>query len=137
MVRYLNGKLNDGAEYVAFQRSFDRDGDYESEGFVDFKTEKDHTVTIVVVVVVLVIVIAVIGGGIFFYRRRHSQPGNGEEELALRPQRRGRTLSKKILGRASGAFGKNFSTKFYLRLSCRAFLESKVKLKTKVIKTSN
>ncbi|XP_022798569.1 receptor-type tyrosine-protein phosphatase F-like, partial [Stylophora pistillata] len=104
VVRYLNGKLNDGAEYVAFQRSFDREGVYESEGFVDFKTEKDHTVTIVVVVVVLVIVIAVIGGGIFFYRRRHSQPGNGEEELALRPQRRGRTLSKKILGRASGAF---------------------------------
>ena len=108
-----------------------------SEGFVDFKTEKDHTVTIVVVVVVvLVIVIAVIGRGIF-YRRRHSQPTNGEEELALRPQRRGRTLSKKILGRASGAFGKNFSTKFYQRLSCCAFRESKVKLKTKVIKTSN
>ena len=119
--RYLNGKLNDGAEYVAFQRSFDREGDYVSEGFVDFKTEEDHTVTIVVVVVVLLIVIAVIGGGIFFYRRRQSRPGNGEEELALRPQRRGRTLSKKILGRASGAFGKNIPTRFYLRFKLPRF----------------
>ena len=108
MEKFLNGKLDDGVKYVAFQRSFDKEGDYESEGFVDFETNKDHTVTIVVVVVLIVIITACIAVGIFVYRRRQSSSRNGEEEMALRPQRRGRTLSQKILGRASGAFGKNF-----------------------------
>nr|XP_058941236.1 receptor-type tyrosine-protein phosphatase delta-like [Pocillopora verrucosa] len=102
--KFLNGKLDDGAKYVAFQRSFDKEGDYESEGFVDFETNKDHTVTIVVVVVLIVIITACIAVGIFVYRRRQSSPRNGEEEMALRPQKRGRTLSKRILGRGSGAF---------------------------------
>ena len=104
--KFLNGKLEDGANYGVFQRSFDKDGAYESEGFVKFTTNKDHTVTIVVVVVVLIVVVAAVGAGIFFYRRRQNSASNGDEEVALRPQKRLRTLTNKLRGRGSGAFGK-------------------------------
>lgn len=37
--KYLNGKLDDNTKYVVFQRSFDNDGDYENEGFIQFTTK--------------------------------------------------------------------------------------------------
>ncbi|KAJ7369444.1 hypothetical protein OS493_038944 [Desmophyllum pertusum] len=44
--------------------------------------------------------------GIFYYRRRQSSPRNGEdEELNMKPRKRIRTLTDRIRGRGSGAFG--------------------------------
>ena len=108
-IEYLNGKLDDGVEYAVFQRSFAEDGDYENEGIIEFKTNKDNTGLIVGIVVALVVVVAVIAAGIFFYRRRQNSASNGdEEEMNLRPRRRP-TITDKILGRRSGAFGKLYS----------------------------
>ena len=37
--KYLNGKLDDNTKYAVFQRSFDNNGDYENEGFIQFTTK--------------------------------------------------------------------------------------------------
>ena len=37
--KYLNGKLESNTEYAVFQRSFDEDGGYENQGFVQFTTK--------------------------------------------------------------------------------------------------
>ena len=39
VTKYLNGKLKEKTEYVVFQRSFDKDGNYENEGFIQFATK--------------------------------------------------------------------------------------------------
>ena len=108
--KYLNSKLEDGAKYAVFQPSFDKDNAYKSEGFVEFETKKDHSLTIMVVVVVLIVVVAAIGAGIFCYHLQQNSSGNGDEEMALKPQKRLRTLTNKLRGQASGAFGKSCST---------------------------
>ena len=38
-IKYLNGKLDDNTKYAVLQRSFDKDGDYENEGFIQFTTK--------------------------------------------------------------------------------------------------
>ena len=109
--KYLNGKLDDGTKYAVFQRSFAEDGDYENEGIVEFETDKDNTALIAgIVVPLLVVVVAIIAAGIFFYRRRQNSDRNGEdEEMSLKPRARHRTLTDRIRGRGSGAFGKLYS----------------------------
>ena len=37
--KYLNGKLEGNKKYAVFQRSFDEDGGYENQGFVQFTTK--------------------------------------------------------------------------------------------------
>ena len=56
------------------------------------------------IVVAFVVVVAVIAGGIFLYRRRNSARDEEDADMPLKPRRR--TLTNKILGRGSGAFGK-------------------------------
>ena len=102
--KFLNGELKDGAEYAVFQRSFSEDGDYEDEGFIEFKTAKDNTVLIVAIVVSLLVVVAVIAVGIFIYRRRQNSARDEEEvEMPLKPRKR--TVTNRFRGRGSGAFG--------------------------------
>lgn len=38
----MNGKLEGDTEYAVFQRSFDEDGGYENQGFVQFTTKAFH-----------------------------------------------------------------------------------------------
>ncbi|CAH3034081.1 unnamed protein product, partial [Porites evermanni] len=80
VTKYLNGKLKEKTEYVVFQRSFDKDGNYENEGFIQFATKKENdsessskpsTVIIVSVVIVLVILLLV-GVAIIVWRYRRS-----------------------------------------------------------------
>ena len=104
---YLNGELSDGTKYAVFQRSFNSYDEYENEGFIEFKTKTNPTGVIVGVVVTLLLLIAISAAGIFYYRRRQSSPRNGEdEELNMKPRKRIRTLTDRIRGRGSGAFGK-------------------------------
>lgn len=103
--KFLNGKLSDGKTYAVFQRSFSEDGDYENEGFNVFKTDKDNTALIVGVVVSLLVIVVLVAVAIFFYRRRQNSGSDEEDtEMPLRPRKR--TLTNRILGRGSGAFGK-------------------------------
>ena len=98
--KYLNGKLKEGTDYAVFQRSFSKNGNYEDEGFIKFKTDtSSNTVLIVSIVVSLLVVVAVIAGGIFFYRgRRNSPPHVPNGGISLEPCEP--TLTDK------GAFGK-------------------------------
>ena len=102
--KFLNGKLSDGTKYAVFQRSFSADGDYEDEGFIEFKTEPDNTVLIVAIVVSLLVLVAVVAAAIFFYRRRQNSRDEEDTEMPLKPRKR--TLTNRIRGRGSGAFGK-------------------------------
>ena len=78
---YLNGELDDDTKYAVFQRSFDKDNNYENEGFIIFTTNKDNTAAIVVGVVVPLIVLAVIVVVVIVYLRRRSkdQAVDGED----------------------------------------------------------
>ena len=102
--KYLNGELSDDTKYAVFQRSFSDDGDYEDEGFIEFKTKVDNTVLIAVLVVSLLVVVVVVVAAIFVYRRRQNSPEKEDTEMPLRPRKR--TLTNIIRGRGSGAFGK-------------------------------
>lgn len=58
------------------------------------------------IVVSLVGVVAVIAVGIFIYRRRQNSARDEEDgEMPLKPRKR--TLTNRIRGRGSGAFGKS------------------------------
>ena len=102
--KYLNGELSDDTKYAVFQRSFSEDGDYEDEGFIEFKTKVDNTVLIAVLVVSLLVVVVVVVAAIFVYRRRQNSRDEEDTEMPLRPRKR--TLTNRIRGRGSGAFGK-------------------------------
>ena len=107
--KYLNGKLDDNTEYAVFQRSFAEDGDYENEGFITFKTEKDHTGTIVAVVVVTILVVVVVAAAIFFYRRRQNSYRSEDEEIPMnaKPHRRrtgSRLFRRSGIGKSSRGF---------------------------------
>jgi len=108
---YLNGKLDDNTKYAVFQRSFADKNNYENEGFITFKTEKDQTGTIVAAVIVPIVLVAVIAAAVFVYRRRQNRDNNEDEEMPMnaRPHRR-RTGSK--LFRRSG-IGKSFRGFFF------------------------
>lgn len=83
IIKYLNGKLEDNTDYAVFQRSFDKDGDYENEGFVKFTTRKDHTVAIVARILVPLLIVAVVAAGIFYYRRRQNRDRSSEEQEGI------------------------------------------------------
>ena len=89
IIKYLNGKLEDNTDYAVFQRSFDKDGDYENEGFVKFTTHKDHTAAIVAGILVPLLIVAVVAAGIFYYRRRQNRDRSGEERIGLNSKSHG------------------------------------------------
>ena len=78
---YLNGKLDDNTKYAVFQRSFDKDNNYENEGFIIFTTNKDNTVAVIAGVVVPLIVVAVIVVVVVLYirRRNRDKAADGED----------------------------------------------------------
>ncbi|XP_074611675.1 receptor-type tyrosine-protein phosphatase delta-like isoform X2 [Acropora palmata] len=80
--KYLNGKLEDGTETAAFQRSFDATGFYEDGNLYTFKTSNDPTLAIVLSIVI-VLMIAVIVVGIFIYRRRRQNSFKGDEDEGM------------------------------------------------------
>ena len=80
-VKYLNGKLDDNTKYAVFQRSFDKDDNYENEGFIIFTTNKDNTAAVVAGVVVSLVVVAVIVvvAVLYFRRRNKDKAADGED----------------------------------------------------------
>ena len=95
--KYLNGELDDNSKYAVFQRSFADDGEYESEGFIEFTTKKDNTVAIVVGVLVSVLLVVVIVVGIFIYRRRkrrHEDQGDEGMPMTKKKDPRRGTVSR-------------------------------------------
>ena len=91
---YLNGKLNDNTKYAVFQRSFDKDNNYENEGFIIFTTNKDNTVAVIAGVVVPLIVVAVIVVVVVLYirRRNRDKAADGEDmPMNSKPPRTTRT----------------------------------------------
>ena len=105
----MNGKLEDNTDYAVFQRSFDKGGDYENEGFINFTTHKDHTGAIVAGVLVPLLIVAAVAAGIFFYRRRRTEDQNEEEGIELNKSHRRGTVSKLFrrsgIGKLSAVFG--------------------------------
>ena len=96
--KYLNGKLEDGTDIAAFQRSFDDTGFYEDGQLYTFKTSKDNTLAIVLPIVFLIIVVVVVVG-VFIYRRRQNVfKGDADEEMPMNGTRRRRTASHKRAG---------------------------------------
>ena len=106
-VQYLNGELQDGAEYGFFQRSFDKNHIYESLQIVTFKTEKKFPVAIVVSVIVVILVILCIAGAIFYIRRRRSSSSDDDNEIQLREQKAGpiRRLTNRFRAERPGSGG--------------------------------
>ena len=108
-VQYLNGELQDGAEYGFFQRSFDKNHNYESLQIVTFKTEKKFPVAIVVSVIVVILVIGLLlVGAVFFYiRRRRSSSSDDDNEIQLREQKAGpiRRLTNRFRAERPGSGG--------------------------------
>ena len=91
---YLNGKLDDNTKYAVFQRSFDKDNNYENEGFIIFTTNKDNTVAVIAGVVVPLIVVAVIVVVVVRYirRRNRDKAADGEDmPMNSKPPRTTRT----------------------------------------------
>ena len=91
---YLNGKLDDNTKYAVFQRSFDKDNNYENEGFIIFTTNKDNTVAVIAGVVVPLIVVAVIVVVVVHYirRRNRDKAADGEDmPMNSKPPRTTRT----------------------------------------------
>ena len=91
---YLNGKLDDNTKYAVFQRSFDKDDNYENEGFIVFTTNKDNTAAVVAGVVVPLIVVAVIVVVVVLYirRRNRNKAADGEDmPMNSKPPRTTRT----------------------------------------------
>lgn len=73
--KYLNGKLDDNTQYAVFQRSFDKDGGYENEGFVQFTTKTKTSTTIVVSIAAVLLFLLVLAGAFVIWRRRHHNGG--------------------------------------------------------------
>ncbi|XP_068728210.1 receptor-type tyrosine-protein phosphatase delta-like [Montipora capricornis] len=90
--RYRNGKLEDGTDYAAFQRSFAESGYSEFGPLQSFSTNNDYTAAIVVPIILLVVAMGV-AGGIYIYRRRLNQgkddakDGEPLDELSPRGRR--------------------------------------------------
>ena len=104
---YLNGELQDGAEYGFFQRSFDKSHNYESLQIMTFKTEKKFPVAIVVSVIVVILVIGLIAGAVFYIRRRRSSRNDDDNEIQLREQKAGpiRRLTNRFRAERPGSGG--------------------------------
>ena len=101
--RYLNGKLEDDTKYAVFQRSFDKDNNYENEGFIIFTTNKDNTAAIVAVgVVVPLIVLAIIVVVVIVYLRRRNKDQAVDGEDVPMNSKPHRTKSVSAFFRRSG-----------------------------------
>ena len=128
---YLNGKLDDNTKYAVFQRSFDKDNNYENEGFIIFTTNKDNTVAVIAGVVVPLIVVAVIVVVVVLYirRRNRDKAADGEDmPMNSKPPRTTRTkleirksqdLAKDFGGTASKAEKKICKSK-----NCKLYIET-------------
>ncbi|XP_068677575.1 receptor-type tyrosine-protein phosphatase delta-like isoform X2 [Montipora foliosa] len=81
--RYRNGKLEDGTDYAAFQRSFAESGYSEFGPLQSFSTNNDYTAAIVAPIILLVVAMGV-AGGIYIYRRRPKQPN--EPDIPILPR---------------------------------------------------
>ena len=128
---YLNGKLDDNTKYAVFQRSFDKDDNYENEGFIVFTTNKDNTAAVIAGVVVPLIVVAVIVVVVVLYirRRNRDKAADGEDmPMNSKPPRTSRTkleirksqdLAKDFGGTASKAEKKICKSK-----NCKLYIET-------------
>ena len=128
---YLNGKLDDNTKYAVFQRSFDKDDNYENEGFIVFTTNKDNTAAVIAGVVVPLIVVAVIVVVVVLYirRRNRDKAADGEDmPMNSKPPRTTRTkleirksqdLAKDFGGTASKAEKKICKSK-----NCKLYIET-------------
>ena len=128
---YLNGKLDDNTKYAVFQRSFDKDDNYENEGFIVFTTNKDNTAAVIAGVVVPLIVVAVIVVVVVLYirRRNRDKAADGEDmSMNSKPPRTTRTkleirksqdLAKDFGGTASKAEKKICKSK-----NCKLYIET-------------
>ena len=128
---YLNGKLDDNTKYAVFQRSFDKDNNYENEGFIIFTTNKDNTAAVVAGVVVPLIVVAVIVVVVVLYirRRNRDKAADGEDmPMNSKPPRTTRTkleirktqdLAKDFGGTAGKAEKKICKSK-----NCKLYIET-------------
>ena len=74
-IKYLNGKLDDDTKYAVFQRSFDKDGDYESEGFIQFETKAKPSTAIIVLVVVGALALLLLAAAMIFWCHRYRNNG--------------------------------------------------------------
>ena len=128
---YLYGKLDDNTKYAVFQRSFDKDNNYENEGFIIFTTNKDNTVAVIAGVVVPLIVVAVIVVVVVLYirRRNRDKAADGEDmPMNSKPPRTTRTkleirktqdLAKDFGGTAGKAEKKICKSK-----NCKLYIET-------------
>ena len=128
---YLNGKLDDNTKYAVFQRSFDKDDNYENEGFIVFTTNKDNTAAVIAGVVVPLIVVAVIVVVVVLYirRRNRDKAADGEDmPMNSKPPRTTRTkleirktqdLAKDFGGTAGKAEKKICKSK-----NCKLYIET-------------
>lgn len=102
-----------GKPEVEAKRPYDNDGVYESEGTMEFSTQKDRMTTSVVLIVILLLVVTVFGAGIFFYGQLESTANISHEEFR---EARTRTLTDKLHERDQGARGKFYCIGIDLRL---------------------
>ena len=100
--KFLNGELDDDTKYAVFQRSFDKDDNYENEGFIIFTTNKDNTAAIVAGVVVPLIVLAIIVVVVIVYLRRRNKDQAVDGEDVPMNSKPHRTKSVSAFFRRSG-----------------------------------
>ena len=105
---YLNGKLDDNTKYAVFQRSFDKDDNYENEGFIVFTTNKDNTAAVIAEVVVPLIVVAVIVVVVVLYIRRRNRDKAADGEDMLMNSKPPRTTRTKLEISKSQDLAKDF-----------------------------
>ena len=128
---YLNGKLDDNTKYAVFQRSFDKDNNYENEKFIIFTTNKDNPVAVIAAVVGLLIMVAVIVVVVVLYirQRNRDKAADGEDmPMNSKPPRTTRTkleirktqdLAKDFGGTAGKAEKKICKSK-----NCKLYIET-------------
>ena len=105
---YLNGKLNDDTKYAVFQRSFDKDYNYENEGFIVFTTNKDITAAVIAGVGFPLIVVAVIVVVVVLYIRRRNRDTAADGEDMPVNSKPPRTTRTKLEIRKSQDLAKDF-----------------------------
>ena len=128
---YLNGKLDDNTKYAVFQRSFDKDNNYENEGFIIFTTNKDNTAAIIAGVVVPLIVVAVIVVVVVLYirRRNRDKAADGEDmPMNSKPPRTTRTkleiLKTQDLAKDFGGTAGKAEKKICKSKNCKLYIET-------------
>ena len=128
---YLNGKLDDNTKYAVFQRSFDKDNNYENEGFIIFTTNKDNTVAVIAGVVVPLIVVAVIVVVVVLYIRRRNRDKAADGEDMPMNSKPPRTTRTKLEIRKTQDLAKDFGgtagkaeKKICKSINCKLYIET-------------